>query len=396
MASLCAAQLLVSTSLWGWDVGLSQTLSTVILVPSATDSMITPSSRSVLFASVALGGFSARAEGVADLSSSLTSLGVKTADPRVDVGPSALSALIPLGNGATKSGVIDVSLGRLEVKDATDGYVLDSLADGATVALYAGGFSLQLQGYYTGWVLKKNSRVVVGALDTASAADPSVLWAPPRALGALSVGWSELWLRQDLSWESWVQVDLRGDPKPVNTAYSTLKLAGPAGPFHHSTTVTLSGLQTSALSASVLAASTWSLPLLGGEMSFDGAFALGLADSEFQALGGRGLAWVTSFSSANGARLGADFSLPLFAGRLGAKGDLLLRTNGARDPVLAGVLPGSTGLLLGSEGVVYGSARLSSEFVWSWSLGVFGPGPDTVVAGTPTTWLAALSATLEM
>ena len=395
-ASLCFC--LLGLNLSAFDLGLTSTSASVVLLPKITTPILTESVKTTAYLNLPLGFADFRIEGVADLGGTYASDALKWADPRFDVGGARLGFLIPLGTGAdgNSAGALDFALGRLDFLDQSGGWVLGGKADGGKVSYYNGKFHLDLQGWYTGLVLNKNSRVSLGSLDPVSTDQ----FAPHRAVAGINFAWNEFFLRQDLQWDNIGQYDLRAEGEKTNSAYSTISVAGPfLFGFRQSTTATVSALMTdSVLSYGILVASELSSNLAVGRLVLNALWSQGLGESDsFVSVSGKGVGLVASYTSANAAAVVIDYSFsPIRRVSTGIKADALLRPLPGRQPSLAGVLSSSTEVLLGEEAAIYGSWSASSELSLGWNVAAFVPTPSAFAENTSPTFLAVLTATLEL
>jgi hypothetical protein len=185
----------------------------------------------------------------------------------------------------------------------------------------------------------------------------------------------------------------------VHSAYATVLAAGPLPlRFRHSTSVTGGLVLTNLVPAfGALASTKWTANIPWGKLALDVAWAQGLGSASWVPIAGKGLADVTSLTTANGARAGGDFSFsPVKRVSVGIKGDVLFRADLTQPAGLAGFLAGNTQWWLGAETTFYGSWKTSSELNLGWNTGVFYPNPAAVTSSTIPTFLAVLTATLEL
>ncbi len=396
LAGLCVT--LMGLNLSAFDLGITATSASVVLLPKISSPIFTESLKTTAYLNVPMGFADFRIEGVADLGGTYASSALKWTDPRFDLGGARLGFLIPLATGTdgNSAGALDFAFGRLNFLDQSGGWVLGGKADGGKVSYYSGKFHLDLQGWYTGLVLSKNSRVSLGTLDPKSTDS----FAPRRAIAGINLGWNETFLRQDLQWDNIAQYDLRTSGETTHSAYSTVSIAGPfLFGFRQTTTATVSALITDWVpSYGVLASTEWSSNLAVGRLVLNGTWSQGLGESDsFVPVSGKGVGLVASYTAANAAAVVIDYSFsPIRRMSTGLKVDALLRPLSGRQPSLAGVLSTSTDFLLGEEAAIYGSWSTTSELALGWNLAAFFPTPSSFTSDTSPTYLAVLTATLEL
>jgi hypothetical protein len=215
-------------------------------------------------------------------------------------------------------------------------------------------------------------------------------------------GWSanELFWRQDFQTEVLADLDLRSGKDAVHGVYGTLALTGPLPLGWRQRLSGTASLRLGPSDASwgYVATSELSatIPFLGSRFVLTGAAAQGFGGFGFQPVSGKGLGEVISLPTAQGAMVGADFSLkPVTKTTVGVKASTLFRLTS--DPILlAGLSTDSKDFWLGTEAGVYASYTPTSELSLGLNGGVFLPQGGAFVSGTLPTYLAVVTATLKL
>lgn len=342
-------------------------------------------------------GSDLRVQGEASFSASSTGGPWTWGSPTFDLTEASVKGSTPLDGG--RSGLVDWSLGRRNVSDATGGWLLDSRWDGASVSWLSGPSNLSASVGYSGLLNKKTSKVAVSKADADDNKNDGVKTAPQRLVGAVGFGWTELLFRQDVQWELLGNYDLRTGANALHTAYGTLVTTGPLPgglrqKMHATGAVRIASSNDWGYLVGGEVSAT--LPFLGSRLVVSGLAAQGLGGSEFLSITGKGLADVITFSTTNGASVAADFSLkPLAKTALGFKGVALFRT-ASTVVELAGFDQNSRDPWLGTEASLYASWTPTSESSFGLNTGIFLPQSGAFLAGTKPTILAVVTATLKL
>lgn len=131
--------------------------------------------------------------------------------------------------------VFSFKAGRFYSYDFT-GYVYSHTADGLSLSLGFPFMTINLSGFFTGLMLKPNSTITMSNADQADQSDDSVVLGPKRIAALATVGFPELFLKQDITVSGIFQFDLRPDADvgagegKVTTQYVGAGLGGPIVP----------------------------------------------------------------------------------------------------------------------------------------------------------------------
>jgi len=379
-----------------WGVNLNE----VPLVMWGQTQLGYEDSKASAWISNTLAGMKFRAEGEADVSASTMDLYTPsknlTSTATFDLTELSLSGLV----GSEDDGVFQWNAGRRAITDLTGGWLIDSRWDGASATGQLGQTKLGASVGYSGLLLNSNSRVAGSPADVADQSNTSLLLAPARLYGSLTVGLNEAFLRQDFQTELLGDYDFRSGDQAVHGAYLTAALSGPLP----------GGLRQRLFGTGSARIGTYSTTLgflAGTELSYNSLFlgsrlALGAVGAwagwgyGYQPISGDALADVVALTTAHGASVKLDYSIrPLGGLMTGIKVNSLWRTS-LDPPVLAGFDLSSTDLWLGTEAVLYGSWNPTSDLVLGWSGGMFFGQPNAFVSGTQLTGLAALTMTVKL
>jgi len=380
-----------------WGVNLSE----IPLVMAGQTTLGYEDSKALLWVSTPISGMKFKASGEGDISASTTELYTAnrnlTSAATLDLVEMSLSGL---NSWDSLHGVVEWNLGRRAITDLTGGWIVDSRWDGASATARFGQAKMGASAGYSGLLLNSTARVAGSPADVADQSDTSLLLAPKRLYGSLTTGLDDAFFRQDFQAELLGDYDFRSGDQAVHGLYLTGSVSGPlpgelrervfgTGSRRDSPSTSTYGLISGVeLSSNFL--------FLGSRLVLTGVGAWGWGGYGFQPLSGDTLTDVVSLTPAHGASAKLDYSirpLPLLA--VGAKVNSLWRTS-LDPPALSGSDPNSTGLWLGTEGVLYGSWNPTSDVSLGWSGGVFYPQSDAFVSGTQPTWLLAIVATMKL